>query len=93
MPHDIDKLIEDMPHLFAIIKNWDEYIVEWKFINNQVCAIQPFMFTWGVLVNVEMQMYEKRYCFDSLCEASGFLACWDGITEPVVGENGCTAIK
>ena len=57
------------------------------------CGIGRFMFTHGVLFGMDITGYKGRYCFQDQCSAEGFMLDWDGITVPVVGVDGCTAIK
>jgi len=60
---------------------------------DNICAIHPFIYTWGVCYGVNFDGYKGRFCFDSLVNAQGFLRGWDGKIQPTVGEGGCTAIK
>jgi len=60
---------------------------------DMACAILPFIHTWGVCYGITYKGYKGRFCFDNLADAQGFLREWDGVTQPIVGENGCTAIK
>lgn len=57
------------------------------------CAINRFIYTHGVLFGMDRTFIKGRYCFQDQCGAEGFLLDWDGITVPVVGVDGCTAIK
>lgn len=58
-----------------------------------VCGVFRFMYTVGVCFGIDETGYEGRYCFDTAQNAMLFLEFWDGRTAPVVGEDGCTAIK
>jgi len=58
------------------------------------CALQRMLFTWGVMLALdEVGPAEGRYCFADYWSASLFLKEWDGKTEPVAGQDGCTANK
>lgn len=57
------------------------------------CGLMRMMFTVGVCVGLDETGMKGRICFDTWQNAQLFLSEWDGKTEPVVGEDGCTAIK
>ncbi|MGI9251151.1 MAG: hypothetical protein ACR2PR_08135 [Pseudohongiellaceae bacterium] len=57
------------------------------------CGIARFIYTVGVCVGLDMSGYRRRFCFDSWQNAELFLKEWDGVTLPVVGVDGCKAIK
>lgn len=58
------------------------------------CALLQYLYTVGVFLDLDKAgPAQGRYCFAEWSDASHFLKHWDGITEPVVGENGCKAIK
>ena len=61
--------------------------------DDNVCAIMASLFTWDVCYGVDYEGCKGRFCFNNLVDARKFLKEWDGVTHPVVGENGCTAIK
>ena len=67
--------------------------IDTRDIDGRICAIYPFLFTWGVCYDLDEEGYRGRYCFDSLCSAQGFLKNWNGVKLPEVGQEGCTAIK
>ena len=73
-----------------LIDNGYENIRE---INGMVCATSRFIFTVGVCYGIDMIGYKGRFCFDNYAFAQLFLEEWDGVTPPVIGEDGCTAIK
>ncbi len=73
--------------------NWNDDVLKLKVINRKVYALQPFMFTYGVLNELTPHTYKSRYCFDSLAEAMLFWDKYDGSQTPIVGKDGCTAIK
>lgn len=58
-----------------------------------LCGLMRQAFTTGVFVNLEEYGHSGRICFDTWQDAELFLRDWDGKTHPVVGEDGCTAIK
>ena len=62
-------------------------------IDGMVCATMRFLFTVGVCYGIDETGYRGRFCFDSYQNAELFLKDWDGKTLPVIGEDGCTAIK
>ena len=62
-------------------------------IDGMVCAAMRFIFTVGVCYGIDQTGYRGRFCFDTYQNAMLFLDEWDGRTIPVVGEDGCTAIK
>ena len=66
---------------------------EIQYINGMLCGIQRYMFTVGVCVDMDETGYRMRFCFDTWQNAFLFLNEWDGVTLPVVGDDGCTAIK
>jgi hypothetical protein len=62
-------------------------------IDGVVCGIMRFMYTVGVCYGIDKTGYSGRFCFSSYMDATLFLKEWDGQTPPVIGEDGCTAIK
>lgn len=58
-----------------------------------VCGILRFIYTVGVCYGLDETGYAGRFCFDTAQNAALFLQNWDGETLPVIGEDGCTAIK
>jgi len=57
------------------------------------CGIYRFVFTFGVCISLDRVGYAGRFCFDNLPCAALFLKEWDGKEFPIVGKDGCTAIK
>lgn len=57
------------------------------------CGVQRFVFTCGVCCGLDHTGYLNRFCFDTMMDAELFLRDWDGHTPPVIGDDGCTAIK
>ena len=62
-------------------------------IDGVVYGIRRFMYTVGVCGGIDETGYSGRFCFSSHMNATLFLMNWDGHTLPVIGEDGCTAIK
>ncbi len=77
----------------AIIKNWEDCTIVQKEVNGKVICIQRFIFTYGILLDCEMYRYKARYCFEDLTNAIGFYNDYDGTQVPIIGKDGCTAIK
>ncbi len=77
----------------AIIESWNDHVVATKVIGNKVYALQPFAYTYGILLDVDVDSYRGRYCFGSLTEAVSFWNNFTGSQVPIVGVDGCTAIK
>ena len=75
------------------LETWEGHLIEHKIVKGKLHGIQRFIFTYGVLLDVKPLSYGGRYCFSDLCAAQGFLRAYDGTQIPVVGEEGCTAIK
>jgi hypothetical protein len=62
-------------------------------IDGMVCATMRFIYTVGVCYGIDSTGYRGRFCFESYQCAELFLKDWDGKTLPVIGEDGCKAIK
>ena len=62
-------------------------------IAGMVCCLERFIFTVGVCFGLKGHYRHGRFCFDTLQNARSFLCRWDGTSYPIVGEDGCTAIK
>jgi hypothetical protein len=62
-------------------------------IDGVTCGLRRLMYTVGVFYNITDGGTSGRICFDTAMNAVLFLAEWDGITLPTVGEDGCKAIK
>jgi hypothetical protein len=63
-------------------------------VNGQVCGLMRMIFTAGLFIDMdEVGPSGGRICFDTYADASLFLKEWDGITDPVIGIDGCTADK
>lgn len=72
---------------------WEPYVKDIREHDGKLYALQAFAFTWGLMLNLNGAVYDGRFCFDTLQNAQGFYDDWDFKTYPVVGEDGCTAIK
>lgn len=57
------------------------------------CGLHRYIYTIGICIGLNTVGFNERFCFDSLLGAKSFLDTWDGETNPVVGQDGCTAIK
>jgi hypothetical protein len=64
-----------------------------RVIDGVICATLRFIYTVGVCYGLDSTGYRGRFCFDSQQNAELFLKDWDGVSLPVIGEDGCTAIK
>lgn len=62
-------------------------------VNGLVCGCRRYFYTVGVCIGLDEYGMSGRYCFDDMLSAALFIRDWDGVTPPVVGEDGCTAIK
>lgn len=40
-----------------------------KEISGKVCGLYPFIYTWGLVVGLDEDGYEYRYCYPSLLDA------------------------
>lgn len=70
-----------MENLIELLKN--EGYTDFKYIENVgLCAINRFMFTHGLLVDLSTIGYDRRYCFHSYEEALNSLNNWDGKDHP-----------
>jgi len=64
-----------------------------RFVNMQFCGIMRMVYTVGVFYGLDEYGRRGRFCFDTEQNAELFLADWDGETPPVVGVDGCKAVK
>lgn len=62
-------------------------------IDGKLYGLMRFIYTVGVVTGLDDFGYEGRICFDTFQNAELFFRDWDGITPPVVGEDGCTSAK
>lgn len=67
--------------LLQVFKENDYFDV--RFIEGVgYCALQRFIFTVGLVVNIDPVGYEGRYCFKHLADARESLLAWDGLDDP-----------
>ena len=66
---------------------------EIRCIDGIWCGLMRFLYTVGVCHGMDEHSIKGRFCFDTYQNASLFLKDWDGETPPVIGDDGCTAIK
>ncbi len=64
-----------------------------RFVNNQFCGIMRQIYTVAVFYGLDDQGNKGMIHFDTDQHAVEFLAAWDGETMPIVGANGCKAVK
>ena len=77
---------------YELIANQNGY-TNLRWIDGKLCGILKFLYTYGVCVDIGEHSYKMRFCFETKLQAVGFLEIWDGETLPVIGRDGCTAIK
>jgi hypothetical protein len=53
-----------------------------RVIDGKVYGLTRFIFTIGLIVDVQEDGYERRYCYDSLGEAMSDFKTWDGRGHP-----------
>ena len=58
-----------------------------------VCGILRQAYSVGVFYGLCESGYDGRFCFNTELNALLFLKDWDGVTLPVIGVDGCKAIK
>lgn len=93
MPTEIVAGGEDLDPVLVLNLVRDGYS-DLKLVGDRgVCGIIRFMYTVGVCYGMDATGREGRFCFDTMQNAQLFLKDWNGITEPTIGEDGCTAIK
>ena len=81
-------------HYANVKASWGSEVLRLTERDGVYFGLMPFMFTWGVAVNLRPNgIYDGRFCFSSLQEALAFFESWDFKTRPVVGVDGCTADK
>ena len=76
-----------MTELAAVPEVWrTEFIALRDVPSRQLCGVQGFMFTCGLLTNLRFDGltydYDARYCFPSRTEAVRALREWDGAGDP-----------
>jgi hypothetical protein len=53
-----------------------------RALNGAVCAVGRFNFTFGLIVGLGWEGYERRYCYELEADARAALAEWDGQGHP-----------
>jgi hypothetical protein len=83
----------------ATLKAMSKQLEELKYSNLRwldnmgICGTFRFIFTVGVVYGIDETGYIGRFCFDTEQNARLFLKYWNGLTRPIVGVDGCKAIK
>ncbi len=52
------------------------------FKHGRWCAIDKFLWTYGLLLDIDESGYRSRYCYHTFTEAHNALEKWDGVEEP-----------
>lgn len=68
------------PGLAALLRELGYFNL--KIIDGVVCGLSPFLFTVGLVVNIDKHGYERRYCYSELLDAKAALESWDGKDHP-----------
>lgn len=55
---------------------------ELRVLRGQICAVYDFTFTTGLVVNMGLESYERRYCYEHREDALQALLEWDGADHP-----------
>jgi len=64
-------------------EHWDSIISNFKEIDGQgICGIHKFMFTYGIVTDIQSYSYKGRWCYETLKEAQIALKNWDGKGDP-----------
>lgn len=53
-----------------------------RVVDDLVCCVQRFNFTYGLVVGIDYQGYERRYCYEHEYTARAALDAWDGRGHP-----------
>ena len=56
--------------------------VQLRVIGTAVCGLHRFSFTTGLVVGLNFEGYERRYCYEHAADALAALAAWDGQEHP-----------
>lgn len=73
--------VEMPPYLFQVIAENGYQSV--RHVPGQGwCALLQFAFTWGLVVNLGPDCYERRYCFEHRADAAQAFAAWNGVDHP-----------
>lgn len=55
---------------------------DFRSLDGIICAIEPFAYTWAVVVGLTDSGYQRRYCFENKLDACESLQQWDGRDHP-----------
>lgn len=50
--------------------------------DGRLIGVTPFLFTYGLLVEINEKHYRDRYCFRTEQEALAAMRAWDGVGDP-----------
>lgn len=53
-----------------------------RTVDGKLCGLLRFLFTTGLVVNLDQDGYELRYCYEHHEDAQAALAAWDGNGHP-----------
>jgi len=56
--------------------------VQLRVLGMAVCGLRRFNFTTGLVVGLNFEGYERRYCYEHAADALAALATWDGQGHP-----------
>lgn len=63
-----------------------EILAEYRDIkilpDGTVCGLHRFIYTWGLMIGLDLYGYADRYCYASLEAAQAALKAWNGDGEP-----------
>lgn len=59
------KELEVLEHILKVCKD-NEYLYPVMTKHYGVICISKFLFTWGILVDIDETGYNRRYCYDSI---------------------------
>jgi hypothetical protein len=76
-----EKYTDEELALIEYLKNEGYYDFR-KVPNKGVCCLRKFLFTTGIMVGLNYDYYDGRYCYSNEHEASEELKKWDGIGDP-----------
>lgn len=66
-----------------IRESWKDHLHEITTLpTGEMAAVQSFMFTHGLLVELDVVSYGGRYCYETYEEAVAALRSWDGNGDP-----------
>jgi len=67
----------------AIMAHWYPYVSCFRKIEGRgLCAIEKFIFTYGLDIGLSMWVRQGRYCYEHLQDAVTAIATWDGQGHP-----------